>query len=268
MKEKKSFTILGTSIWRILAYFIIYSFVGFVIETIFALIMYSTLESRQSFLYGPFCGIYGVGAVFMYVLLNRFCKDKNNHWLFWGGFIVGSIIEYVLSLIGEVLFNVRWWDYSERFLNINGRICFLYSVFWGLLGVYFMRVINPKVDKMINFIKRKINIKIIKTVVIMIFIFLLVDCIVSAFAVESYLIRQAIQNNLDVPNKEKVIEKYNKIYSNEKCVNIINKYWNDETMVLTYPNLAITLKDGSKVRVREYLPDIKSYYYYFGKDKR
>ena len=64
-KKKKSFTILGTSIWRILAYFIIYSFVGFLIETIFALVFYNVLESRQSFLYGPFCGIYGIGAVIM-----------------------------------------------------------------------------------------------------------------------------------------------------------------------------------------------------------
>ena len=93
-KKKKSFTILGTSIWRILAYFIIYSFIGFIIETIFALVMYSTFESRQSFLYGPFCGIYGVGAVVMYVILNKYdiSKIENILEIFSFIFIKNTII--------------------------------------------------------------------------------------------------------------------------------------------------------------------------------
>ena len=62
-KEKKRFTILGISIWELLAYFIIYSVAGYIIETLFALVRYGVLESRQSFLYGPFCSIYGVGAI-------------------------------------------------------------------------------------------------------------------------------------------------------------------------------------------------------------
>lgn len=261
-KNRKSFTVLGTSIWTILAYFIIYSFVGFIIETLFALVFYNVLESRQSFLYGPFCGIYGVGAVFMYVILNKYFK-KNKHLLFFGGFIVGSIVEYVLSFLGEVILNVRWWDYSDRFLNLNGRICFLYSLFWGALGLYFMTVINPFVDKIIGFLKKKINIKILKIIVLVIFIFLMIDCILSGIAIECFLTRQAVENELDVPNKEQTIAEYELINSNEKLTAIINKFWNDEKMVMTYPNLTITLNDGSIVKVREYLPEIKSYYYKF-----
>lgn len=260
--EKKSFTILGTSIWKILAYFIIYSFVGFIIETLFAMVNYSVFESRQSFLYGPFCGIYGVGAVFMYVILNKYFKE-NKHLLFFGGFIVGSIVEYVLSFLGEVILNVRWWDYSGRFLNLNGRICFLYSLFWGALGLYFMTVINPFVDKIIEFFKKKMNIKLLKISVLVIFIFLMVDCVVSGVALECYLTRQAIQNELDIPNKEQKLIEYEQIESNEKLSAIINKFWNDKKMVMTYPNLTITLSDGSIVKVREYLPEIKPYYYKF-----
>lgn len=261
-KNRKCFTILGTSIWTILAYFIIYSFIGYIIETLFALVFYNVLESRQSFLYGPFCGIYGVGAVFMYVILNKYFK-KNKHLLFFGGFIVGSIVEYILSFLGEVILNVRWWDYSGRFLNLNGRICFLYSLFWGALGLYFMTVINPFVDKIIEFLKKKINIKILKIIVLVIFIFLMIDCILSGIAIECYLTRQAVENELDVPNKEQTIAEYELINSNEKLTAIINKFWNDEKMVMTYPNLTITLNDGSIVKVREYLPEIKSYYYKF-----
>ena len=141
------------SIWRILAYFIIYSFVGYIVETLFALINYNVLESRKSFLYGPFCGIYGLGAVVLILSLKYF--KKNNYTLFLGGFLVGGTLEYVISYIGEVMFDARWWDYSDRFLNINGRICLLYSLFWGILALILMRIINPQVDKFIEYIKKK-----------------------------------------------------------------------------------------------------------------
>ena len=93
MKEK----IQKISIWKIFAYFIIYSFVGFVVETLFALVNYNVLESRKSFLYGPFCGIYGVGAVVLILALRYF--NKNNYTLFLGGCLVGSIIEYIISFL-------------------------------------------------------------------------------------------------------------------------------------------------------------------------
>ena len=95
---KKRFTIMGITIWRLLAYFIIYSVVGFVLETLFGLITKGVIESRKSFLYGPFCGIYGLGAVIMIPLLQ--CFKKNNYTLFFGGFVIGSIVEYLISLLG------------------------------------------------------------------------------------------------------------------------------------------------------------------------
>ena len=93
-KEKKEFKIFGYSIWKVLAYFIIYSFIGYIIETVFGIITKGTWESRQSFLYGPFCGIYGMGAVIMILSLQYF--NQNNNRLFFGGFIVVSIVEYVV----------------------------------------------------------------------------------------------------------------------------------------------------------------------------
>ena len=267
MKDKKrSFKILGISIWRLLAYFIIYSFIGFVIETLFALFMYNVLESRQSFLYGPFCGIYGVGAVIMIMFLNKYF-NKNNHILFLGGFIVGSVVEYLISLIGELMLNVRWWDYSNRFLNINGRICLLYSIFWGLLAIYLMRVINPRVDKLINWLKTKININVAKTLTLITTILLFIDCVASGFAISFCLIRKSVENNLNIANKEQTIETYNKIYGNEKLKEFIYKYWNDEKMVLTYPNLTLKLEDGKIMYVKDLTPEIKPYYHKFNERK-
>lgn len=70
-KNKKQLTINGITIYRILAYFAIYSVLGFILETIFAIVMYGEFESRQGFLYGPVCPIYGLGAVVMIVVLQR-----------------------------------------------------------------------------------------------------------------------------------------------------------------------------------------------------
>ena len=100
------------SIWRFFAYFIIYSVLGCVIETIFGFLIFGVIESRQSFMYGPFCAIYGVGASAMLVILQFF--DKNNYILFFAGCIVGSIVEYVVSWVGELWLDTRWWDYSIK----------------------------------------------------------------------------------------------------------------------------------------------------------
>ena len=264
--SKKSFSILGISLWRIFAYFIIYSVIGFVIETLYAIIFHNVFESRQSFLYGPFCGIYGVGAVFMILFLNKYF-NKNGHVLFLGGFIVGSIVEYVLSLIGELILNVRWWDYSNRFLNINGRICFLYSIFWGLLAVYLMKVINPRIDKLINWLKKKMNITLAKIIILLIMIFMVLDCIVSGIAISLCLIRKSVENDLNVINKEKTIEAYNKIYNTQNLKDYIYKYWNDEKMIKTYPNLTLTLANGEAVYIKDLTPEVKPYYYKFKERK-
>lgn len=63
--EKRKFTICGFTLTKIMAYFIIYSILGYIVETLFGLVTKGVIESRQSFLYGPFCAIYGIGAVIM-----------------------------------------------------------------------------------------------------------------------------------------------------------------------------------------------------------
>ena len=106
--SNKGFTILGVSIYKILVYFIIYSIVGYIVETLFGIITKGVWESRQSFLYGPFCGIYGLGAVVLILSLQYFKKSANK--LFIGGFIVGSVVEYLVSLVGELIFHVKFSD--------------------------------------------------------------------------------------------------------------------------------------------------------------
>ena len=256
---KKKLTINGISIWRILAYFIIYSVLGYIIETIYGMITKGVWESRQSFLYGPFCGIYGLGAVVMIICLHKFPRKFN--MLFIGGFVVGSIVEYVVSFVGEMLLGVKWWDYSNMPLNINGRICVYFSVFWGFLGIYLIASLNPKVDKIINWIKSKFKTyKALKTFVMTVFILLMIDCVSTAFAIEFFLVRMIVQNDIDVANKETVIEQYDKIYGNEKLSKFIYQFWGDKKMIRTFPNLKVKDKNGNIVYMDSLL-DIQPYYF-------
>ena len=262
VKEKKHIKIAGITLWRIVAYFIIYSVVGFIIETIFGVLTKGVLESRKSFLYGPFCSIYGLGAVLMILPLQRF--KKNNYTLFAAGFVIGSIIEYLVSLIGELIFHIKWWDYSDQILNLNGRICVLFSLFWGLLAIYLMSDINKRVDKLIDFLKKKISMGILKTAVVLVSIFLAFDLGITAYALQMFTIRIVYDNNLNVANKQYIDEQYEKIYVKDtKQKEFILKYFDDEKMIKTFPNIKIEDVDGNILFYRKYVKGIKPYYYNF-----
>lgn len=262
VKEKKHIKIAGITLWRIVAYFIIYSVVGFIIETIFGVLTKGVLESRKSFLYGPFCSIYGLRAVLMILPLQRF--KKNNYTLFAAGFVIGSIIEYLVSLIGELIFHIKWWDYSDQILNLNGRICVQFSLFWGLLAIYLMSDINKRVDKLIDFLKKKISMGILKTAVVLVSIFLAFDLGITAYALQMFTIRIVYDNNLNVANKQYIDEQYEKIYVKDtKQKEFILKYFDDEKMIKTFPNIKIEDVDGNILFYRKYVKDIKPYYYNF-----
>jgi len=256
--EKKTFKIMGISIWRILAYFIIYSFFGYIIETIFGIVTKGVWESRQSFLYGPFCAIYGLGACIMIIFLYKYGKKYNA--LFLGGFIVGSIIEYLVSWIGEMILGVKWWDYSDMPLNINGRVCVYFSLFWGFLSIYLMASLNPKIDRLIDWIKSKFTQKTLKISTIVVTIFLFIDCILTAFALDFFLVRMIYANDIQVPNKEKIDSQYVSIYEeNENLSKFIYKFWDNRKMIKTFPNIKVQDVDGNILYMDSYL-DIQPYY--------
>lgn len=262
--EKKSKQFIAPpkiKLWEILAYFIIYSIAGYIIETLFALVRYGVLESRQSFLYGPFCSIYGIGAVIMIIFLRYFMKNRLT--LFIGGFFIGSITEYLVSLIGELILHVKWWDYSNMPLNINGRICFYYSIFWGLLAIFLMRVIHPHIKNLLAYILKKINFKAVKTFIIILSIFMAIDCVISAYAINLFTIRMIANNDLNVANKTTIIEINNRLEKNKFSKKLSNTLFNDNIMLKTYPNLKVQEINGSIVYFKDLLPNIKPYYIRF-----
>jgi len=253
-KEKKQIKICGFGIIQILAYFIIYSIVGYILEVLFGLMTKGVLESRQSFLYGPFCGIYGVGAVVMVMGLQKF--TKNNYTLFAGGFVIGSLIEYVISFIGEWFFHIKWWDYSTMPFNINGRICVWFSLFWGALAIYLMTHIHPKVDKLLNRIKPSL----LKPITIVLTILLFVDFLITGFALKMFYVRLVNRYDLDIQGVDDYIEEYTALYEQPEVKQIIDTYFSDEKILKTFPNIKVIKKDGNIIWVCDILKDIQPYY--------
>lgn len=256
-KEIKQYTFMYP-LWRIASYFVIYSICGFIIETAFGLITKGIIESRQSMLYGPFCNIYGVGAVLLLCIPS---ENKKNWQVFWAGCIVGSLVEYIISWGGEALYNVKWWDYSNIAFNLNGRICLAYSVIWGGLTIALKKYINPIIDKYLDKFIEKIKLKNFKRLLVIVIFLMFVDQIISSFAMKMFYAR--IINNNDIKNVVGAdnYTKYFELYQKEEDVKkIVDKFFDDKKMLRTFPNLKLTLEDGSIILVRDILKDIKPYY--------
>lgn len=124
------------------------SFVGVIVELLWCLLTNGYIESRSGLVYGPFNLVYGFGAVALTVCLYRF-RNRSAWISFLGGMIVGSVVEYLCSLFQEIVFGSCSWDYSHMPFNINGRICLLYSFFWGFLGVLWIKDLYPRMAQWI-----------------------------------------------------------------------------------------------------------------------
>ena len=132
MAELYSTSILGFSAYLILWSFVIYSFLGVVVEMVFCLVMEGVVESRSGLLYLPLRPMYGVGGVACMLFLHRFVQHPIRIFVF--GMLICTVVEYVAGAVMETAFGVVYWDYRDKPLNLQGRICLQYSVGWGLLA--------------------------------------------------------------------------------------------------------------------------------------
>ena len=160
-----------------ITYIFIYSFLGWVIETIYALFVHGYFVKR-GFLYGPICPIYGFGAVILLLITQKMYKKPFQKFLIAA--IAFTVFEYIVSLVLEMLFGLRWWDYSNDFLNIQGRVSLLYSVFWGFAGVILLEKLHPYIQNKIQDITKGNSNNIQSTVCIILTIILIIDFVFSA----------------------------------------------------------------------------------------
>ena len=166
------------SFFNIITYFLIYSFLGWVMESIFRSICEKKLINT-GFLRGPFCPIYGIGAIIMIALLSQF--EKSIVLLFFISLIILTLWEYIVGVLLEKLFKTKYWDYSDHKFNFQGRICLTNSIYWGFLGVAFVKYIHPFIESYIE----KIDVNILKYIVLIFSIIFLVDPITTIIKVKN-----------------------------------------------------------------------------------
>ncbi len=205
-----------------------------------------------------FCGIYGVGAVIILVASRYF--HQNHLTLFLGGYVVGSITEYLTSFLVEVILHARWWDYSNNILNINGRVCLLYSIFWGILTIFLVKKFNPIVDRFLLKIATNRSPKIGKRILTVVILFLILDCLLTCLAQDLFITRLTIRNHIVMKDSKRRETDFQELQKKEFLMNFINKHWNDQKMIQTFPNMKIEDINGNIIYLDSLLPEIQPYY--------
>ncbi len=167
----------GYNIYKLFWIFLICSFVGALVEIVWCYFVMDKLMSRSSLLYGQFSIIWGLGCVLLTILLHKM-EGKRDLYIFIIGAVAGGVYEYMCSVITEVLFGVRFWDYSKMALNIDGRINLLFCFFWGLIAVIWIQNIYPMLSHQIE----KIPVKIGKPLTWILSVFMVLNIAVSGLA--------------------------------------------------------------------------------------
>lgn len=139
-------TVCGIDFYHLMNWLIIYSFFGWVWETCYVSVKSGKFVNR-GFINGPLCTIYGFGAVSVYMILRPF--SDNLLYLYLGGVVVATALEYVTAVLMESIFHTSWWDYSDNKFNFQGRICLGASLGWGAFTVILFKVLHPLVESIV-----------------------------------------------------------------------------------------------------------------------
>jgi uncharacterized membrane protein len=199
--------------------FISYAFLGWCMEVTCKFIQYKKFINR-GFLIGPYCPIYGWGALAITILLKRYMEEPLV--LFVMSTLICSIIEYLTSYFMEKKYHARWWDYSNKKFNINGRICLETLIPFGILGVAIMYGTNPILFKLYNQIPQLV----INILTVILFIGFIVDNIISSNIISSINVEG---NKLIKDNTEEITEKIKQV--------LRQKSWLHRRLINAYPGL-------------------------------
>ena len=218
--------------------FIIYSFCGWLLEVICKLIQYKRFINR-GFLIGPYCPIYGWGAVAITFFLYKYSYDKIV--LFIMTIITCAILEYATSLVMEKLFKARWWDYSKRKFNIDGRICLGTTIPFGLFGMFITYVSNPFIINSLN----KVETNLLNSIAIVLLIIYVLDTIISTIVIFGFR-KTALQVSKEgrQDNTEQITKKVRDI--------LAKKSWMHKRLINAYPRLV-----AIKYKIKEIKEEVK-----------
>lgn len=219
--------------------FFIYSVMGWCMEVLCIIIEDRKLVNR-GFLIGPYCPIYGCGAILISLLLKSFVNRPL--LLFVMAILVCGILEYATSYFMEKIFHLRWWDYSNRKLNINGRVCARTIIPFGILGMWITYCMNPfLLDKIALFSEKKLWL--ICLIIANIFILDVIISLIVVFKIKKTT--QSVNSENREDNTEEITKKV-------KAILLSGTSFAQKRLINAYPKLK-----AIKIKVREKIEHTK-----------
>lgn len=188
---------------------------GWIVEGIWTYVKKGLIINHSALVLGPFNLIYGLGAVVLTLMLYKI-KKSNIIKIFISSFIAGSLLEYIISFLMEHLVGFVAWNYSSKFMNINGRICLVYSIFWGILGIIWIKLIYPIVQKIINKIKPSVG----KLFIKIMSVFLILNAMLTMMAI--YRAEAEVKGIAPTNAVERMLDEY---FGYDYLNNMFNYRW-------------------------------------------
>lgn len=209
----------GKSLYKLFWVFFIGCFLGVVVERTWCFVRYGLYEPRVGLIYGPFNLVYGVGAWALTMALYPF-RNRSKIFSFVGGALIGSAVEYGCSLFQETVFGSVSWDYSNQPFNLNGRICLLYAIYWGILGVMWIKDLYPRMAKLILKIPNRVG----KPLTFLLAGFMIVNSVMTGLTTLRWM-----QRRRGEPPRNAMEACFDRHYPDEKMESILsNLVFNDE----------------------------------------
>lgn len=216
-KENKLSFAHGLNYFKMFWIFYLGCLFGVIVETIWCIFTNGYFEYRTALILEPLNPVYGIGALLISVVFYK-SKGWKNIFIFLESAIIGGLFEATCSLFQEFVFGTISWHYSKQNLGILGsRTSLVYCIFWGILGIIWVRILFPFLEKIIEKIPNKIG----KTLTLILTAYVIFDILFSSAA----LLRQK--------------ERRDNIPSTSIIADFYDKYFPDETMKKFYHNMKL-----------------------------
>lgn len=209
----------GCGFYKLTALFFIGAFLGDIVETLFCLATTGRLMSRSSVVYGPFSIVWGLGCSLLTFFLYRYRNKKDRH-IFVAGTLLGGAYEYICSVFTELVFGTIFWDYSGFSFNLGGRINLLFCFFWGIAAVVWLKIIYPRLSRLIE----KIPVRQGKIISNCLIVFMLFNMLISSLALTRYTERSSLSGAAPESSAQNPVNAF------------LDSHFPDERIERIYPN--------------------------------
>ena len=192
---------------NIILLFFIYSFAGWCMEVILKYRQYHRFINR-GFLTGPVCPIYGCGAVLITVVIGNLTSVESGLVMTFSlSFVICGVVEYLTSLVLEKIFHARWWDYSQKPMNLHGRVWIGNLILFGLGGVAIMHILNPAIYRFLDLFSLRTR-EVAASILVVI---IAVDFVISYFVLK--LVKVGVEGS-EADNTEEISKEVRQLLTN------------------------------------------------------